>query len=163
VTSSAVPARRSPEEQARLEAGLRDIFEHHFHFHALIGLRIESFKPDAPGLAFDMRQELMGSGLHRRLHGGVIATALDTVGGLAVTMAIAEKHSGETAEQVMARFERIGTVDLRVDYLQQGTGRRFHAQGRVMRLGSRLASAQMELTNEEARLIATGSAVYVVS
>jgi acyl-coenzyme A thioesterase PaaI-like protein len=38
--------------------------------------------------------------LHNRLHGGAIATALDTVGGFAVTLAIAEKYAGETADQL---------------------------------------------------------------
>jgi uncharacterized protein (TIGR00369 family) len=110
-----------------------------------------------------MRPELIGSYLHNRLHGGVIATALDTVGGFAVTVATAEKHPQETAEQIIERFGRFGTIDLRVDYLRQGTGRSFHASARVVRLGGRIASAQMELKNDAGLLIATGSAAYVIS
>jgi hypothetical protein len=64
-----------------------------------------------------MRPELVGSYIHNRLHGGVIATALDTVGGFAVVVAVAEKHANETAEQIVTRFGRFGTIDLRVDYL----------------------------------------------
>jgi uncharacterized protein (TIGR00369 family) len=110
-----------------------------------------------------MRPELVGSYLHNRLHGGVIATALDTVAGFAVTVAIAEKHANETAEQIVMRFGRFGTIDLRVDYLHQGIGRSFHASAKVVRLGGRIASVQMELKNDADLLIATGTGAYVIS
>lgn len=142
---------------------LREIFEQRLRFNAVLGLRVESFDPQAPRLAFDMRPELMGTELHNRLHGGVISAALDTVAGLAVSIAIAEKYANETTEQVLVRFGRLGTIDLRIDYLHQGIGRSFHAGARVVRLGGRIASVQMELKNDGGLLIATGSAAYVVS
>jgi len=142
---------------------LREMFEHRFRFNEVIGLRIESFASASPRLAFDMRPELIGSYVHNRLHGGVIATALDTVGGFAVIVAVSEKHATETAEQIVTRFGRIGTIDLRVDYLHQGVGNSFHASARVVRLGGRIASVQMELKNDDELLIATGTAAYVVS
>ena len=161
--SSIAAVRRSPEEQAGFEAMFTEIFEHQFSFNKLIGLRVESFAPESPRLAFDMRPELVGSHLHNRLHGGVIATALDTVGGFAVVVAIAEKHAHETAEQIAMRFGRFGTIDLRVDYLHQGIGSSFHASAKVMRLGGRIASVRMELKNDADLLIATGTAAYVIS
>ena len=63
------------------------------------------------------------------------ATSLDTVGGFAVALAVAEKHAHETAEQIVNRFGRFGTIDLRVDYLRPGIGARFYAGARVVRLG----------------------------
>jgi uncharacterized protein (TIGR00369 family) len=142
---------------------LLDIFEHRLRFNEVIGLRVESWEPDAPGLAFDMRPELVGSHLHPRLHGGVIATALDTVGGFALILALADRHVTEPAEQIVARLGRFGTIDLRVDYLQPGIGRSFHAGATVVRLGNRLASVRMELRSDDGRLIATGAAAYVTS
>ena len=161
--SSIAAVRRSPEEQVCLETMIRDIFEHRLPFNEVIALRIESLDPESPRLAFDMRPELIGSYQHNRLHGGVIATALDTVGGFAVAVAVAEKHAHETAEQIVMRFGRFGTIDLRVDYLQQGIGRSFHAGAKVMRLGGRIASVQMELRNDAGLLIATGTAAYIIS
>lgn len=161
--SAKIPDRRSSEEQARLEAMLKDILEHRLRFNEIIGLRVESFDPEEPKLTFDMRPELVGSYMHNRLHGGAIATALDTIGGFAVTMAITEKHADESAEQIAVRLGRIGTIDLRVDYLHQGIGRFFHASAKVMRLGGRIASVRMELRNDANVLIATGTAAYVVS
>ncbi|MGE5491016.1 MAG: thioesterase family protein [Actinomycetota bacterium] len=155
--------RRSPQEQARLEAMLRDMFEHRIHFNELIGLKVASLDPAAPQLTFAMRKELVGSYVHGRLHGGMISATLDTVGGLAVTVGIAEKHADESADQVAHRFGRVGTIDLRVDYLRPGIGQSFVATGRITRLGGRIASLQMTLENDAGVLIATGSAAYVIS
>lgn len=163
MTPSLPQNRRSPAEQARLETMLRDVFEHRLRFNEVLGLHVESFAHSAPKLSFEMRPELIGHYLHGRLHGGVIAAVLDTVGGFAVTMAIAEKFCGETAEQVGHRFGRIGTIDLRTDFLHQGIGKKFTATGRITRLGGRIASVQMTLENETGLLIATGGAAYVVS
>ena len=156
-------ARRTPQEQSRLETMLRDMFEHRICFNELLGLKVCSFDPKAPTLSFAMRPDLVGHYLHGRLHGGVIAATLDTVAGLAVTVGIAEKFSAETAEQVAHRFGRVGTIDLRTDYLHQGVGNKFTATGQLTRLGGRIASVQMTLENEAGLLIATGSASYVIS
>ena len=155
--------RRSPEEQMRLEASLRDVFEHKLCFNELLGFKVESLDPVAPKIGFAMHPTLIGHYLHGRLHGGVIASVLDTVGGLAATVGIAEKFNNESTEQVGHRFGRIGTIDLRTDYLQQGIGKKFTATGRIMRLGGRIASVQMTLENETGLLIATGGGSYVVS
>ncbi|MGD0586231.1 MAG: thioesterase family protein [Oryzomonas sp.] len=164
MNSSVSTARRSVEEQVRLEAVLREVFEHSSPFNEVLGIRVESLDPGSPQLAFDMRQELIGSIHHnRRLHGGAIASALDTIGGFAVAVAIAEKYAEETSEQIVIRFGRFATIDMQVNYLHQGIGRSFHASAKVVRLGGRIASVQMELKNEAGLLIATGTAAYIVS
>ena len=142
---------------------LRETFEQRLRFNTVLGLRVVSLAPEGPQLAFDMRPELIGNYLHGRLHGGVIAAVLDTVAGLAVAVGIAEKFSNETAEQLAHRFGRIGTIDLRTDYLHQGIGHTFTATGHLTRLGGRIASLQMRLENETGLLIATGGGAYVVS
>ena len=60
-------------------------------------------------------------------------------------------------------FPSISTIDLRVDYLRPGRGAHFISSGRVVRLGSRVAVAHMELINDSDELIATGGAAYMVS
>jgi uncharacterized protein (TIGR00369 family) len=154
---------RSAAEQARVEALLREIFDQRIRFNQWLGLRVHSLLPQAPRLAFEMREELIGNFVQGRLHGGMIAATLDTVGGLAVAVAIAEKHKGETAEQIGHRFNRVGTIDMRVDYLRPGLGRSFIATGRVVRLGGRIASVQMVLENDGGETIATGTAAYVIT
>ena len=155
--------KRSPEDQAKLVEAITDLFEHKITFNEFLGFKILQLEQKPVQIGFDMRSELIGHYQHGRLHGGVISSVLDATGGLAVMWAITEYHQGETAMQTMARFRNLGTIDLRVDYLRQGIGSRFVAEGEVVRLGRRIASVAMRLENEDGTLIATGNATYIVS
>jgi uncharacterized protein (TIGR00369 family) len=157
------PAARSAEEQSRFEAALVTMFEQHIKFNALLGLKIDSVRAGAVRGSFEMRPDLVGHFTHGRLHGGVISAVLDATAGLALMAAIAERHPTESATQVMHRFSRMGTIDLRIDFLRQGIGKRFHSGALVTRLGGRIASTQMTLHNDEGTLIATGAAAFVVA
>lgn len=156
-------ARRSSDEQARLDAALTELFERRITFNQVLGLVVESAQAPAPRIRFAMRPELIGSALHGRLHGGVISATLDAMGGFALMVAIGEKHADESTTQVLHRFAKMGTIDLRVDYLRPGVGAHFVATAEVTRLGGRIGSTQMRLVNDQGTLIATGSAAYVIS
>ncbi|MCW5610449.1 MAG: thioesterase family protein [Rubrivivax sp.] len=162
MTAPAAPP-RSAEEQARLDAALARMFEQDISFNQLLGLKIESVRPGDVRARFDMRPDLVGHYTYGRLHGGVISAVLDALGGLALMVAIAERHPADNALQVMHRFSRMGTIDLRIDFLRQGLGKHFTASAQVLRLGGRIGSTQMRLANDEGLLIATGAAAYVVS
>jgi len=158
-----VAHRRDAAEQARLDAALKDLFEQRITFNQVLGLQVESTRLDDVRLSFEMRPELVGHYLYGRLHGGVIASALDVMGSFALMVALADKHADETAAQVMHRFGRLGTIDLRVDYLSPGLGAWFVASAEVSRLGGRIGSTQMRLVSDQGLLVATASAAYVVS
>ena len=154
---------RTADEQAAVDAAMLDLFERRITFNQTLGLKIQSVQPGDVRATFDMRPELVGHCAHGRLHGGVISAALDHMGGLAIIVGVAARHTHDSAQQVMARFSRVGTIDLRVDYLRQGLGRRFTVTADVLRLGGRIGSTQMRLANEEGTLIATGAAAYTVA
>jgi uncharacterized protein (TIGR00369 family) len=156
-------AARSPAEQAKFVAVLTEMFEQRIRFNEILGLRVLSLAAPAPTLRFDMRPELVGHYLYGRLHGGVISATLDATAGLALMVAIADRHPADPADQVLQRFARMGTIDLRVDFLRQGVGRHFVASAEVTRLGGRVASTQMRLVDDQGTLVATGAASYVVS
>lgn len=159
---TAVEPRRSAEEQHRLDAALTDLFQHRIVFNRTLGLVIESARPPAPRIRFDMRHELIGSPTHGRLHGGVISATLDAMGGFALMVAIAERHAAEHTAQVLQRFVKMGTIDLRIDYLSPGVGRHFVATADVTRLGARIGRTQMRLVNDDGVLVATGVGAYVI-
>lgn len=162
MTAHSPAPRRGSAEQARVDAELTAMFEHRITFNEVIGIRIASSRPGDVRVRFDMRPSLVGHYHYGRLHGGVIATVLDATAGFALMVAVAEKFCDETADQVMHRFGRMGTIDLRVDYLRPGLGRWFEASAKVIRLGGRLGSTQMALHSDEGTLIATGAASFVV-
>jgi uncharacterized protein (TIGR00369 family) len=156
-------ARRSAEEQARLDAALVDLFQHRIRFNQVLGLKIDSVRPGDVRATLPMRDELVGHYSHGRLHGGVISATLDTLGGLALMVAIGERHPAETTSQVLQRFGKLGTIDLRTDYLRPGLASSYTVTAEVLRLGGRVGSAQMRLHDTEGRLIATGAGAYIVS
>jgi uncharacterized protein (TIGR00369 family) len=142
---------------------LRAMFEERIEFNRVIGLRITSFDPEQAQGRIEMRDELIGHFVHRRLHGGVISATLDAMGGFAVMLAIGSRHLDEAIEARLMRFAKLGTIDLRVDYLRPATGPFFTATAQAIRLGSRVATTRMELHDSEDRLVSTGTAAYMVS
>ena len=154
---------RTAEEQSKLESLLVGMFEQQIRFNQVLGLQVESLRAGDVRLGFAMRPELVGHFAYGRLHGGVISATLDALGGLALMVAIAARHPEDSATQVLHRFAKMGTIDLRVDFLRPGLGQRFVGSAEVMRLGGRVGSVQTRLVNEEGTLIATGSAAYMIS
>ena len=154
---------RSTEDKKTFDDFVHDMFEHKITFNEFLGFKVQKLDKDEILIRFNMRPELVGHYLYGRLHGGVISSVLDVAGGLAVMMAIEAYHQDESVMQVIDRFKHLGTVDLRVDYLRQGVGEHFTASAKVVRLGRRIASTHMELVNQDDKLIATGSATYIVS
>ncbi len=144
-------------------AGLKDIFEDKIVFNRVLGLKITDLTPERVRARIDMRNELVGHYSFNRVHGGVISAGLDAMGGLAVMAAIGARHMDETPTERLHRFGKLGTIDLRIDYLRPGVGEYFELRAEVMRLGSRVASTRMEFLSADGTLLSTGSAAYIVS
>ena len=144
-------------------AGLSDIFEDKIVFNRMLGLKITSVLPERVSARIDMRPELIGHYAYNRIHGGVISAGLDAMGGLAVMAAIGARHMDEPPEQRLHRFAKLGTIDLRVDYLRPGIGTHFELHAEVLRLGSRVASTRMEFVGPDGRLRSSAAAAYIVS
>ncbi|WP_395667932.1 thioesterase family protein [Rhodoferax sp.] len=142
---------------------LTRIFEEGIVFNRTLGLKITSIQAHEVRASIEMRNELVGHYSYNRIHGGVISAGLDAMGGLAVMAAIGARHRHESIESRLQRFAKLGTIDLRVDYLRPGIGEHFGLRAEVMRLGSRVASTRMEFLAADGKLLSTGSAAYIVS
>ena len=143
--------------------GLCLIFEERIRFNQVLGLKIDSLEAAGVEAHIPMRDELLGHYAHNRLHGGVISATLDAMGGLAVMAAIGARHMNEPPEARLNRFAKLGTIDLRVDYLRPAIGARYVARATVMRLGSRVASTRMEFLDAEGKLLSSGAAAYIMA
>ena len=117
---------------------------------------------ETPILGLEMRDNLVGNLVYRTLHGGVIASILDALGGHAVFLNIFQQVKGQPLEKQVKRVAKIGSIDLRIDYLRPGTGKSFIASGTILRTGNKVAVTRMELHNEENKLIAVGTGTYTV-
>jgi uncharacterized protein (TIGR00369 family) len=144
-------------------AGLKDIFENRVVFNRVLGLQITRLHAEGAEGRIAMKPELVGHFAHNRLHGGVISATLDAMGGLAVMAAIGARHMDDAPAQRLQRFMKLGTIDLRIDYLRPAVGEWFEVSAQVLRLGSRVASTRMEFTGADGKLLATGAGAYIIS
>lgn len=143
--------------------GLRLIFEERIVFNQVLGLKITSIEPACVKARIAMRPDLIGHYAHQRLHGGVISAGLDAMGGLAVMAAIGARHMDEAPEKRLTRFNKLGTIDLRIDYLRPGIGELFDLSAEAIRLGSRVATTRMEFRAADGKLLSSGAGAYIVS
>jgi uncharacterized protein (TIGR00369 family) len=143
--------------------GLRAIFEEKIVFNSVLGLQVANMRPEKVVGRIGMKPELVGHYLYNRLHGGVISASLDAMGGLAVMAAIGARHMDETPALRLQRFGKLGTIDLRIDYLRPAIGEGFELHAEVLRLGSRVASTRMEFLGQDGKLLATGAGAYIIS
>ncbi len=144
-------------------AGLRSIFEERIVFNRVLGLKIAELRPDKVVGRIAMKPELVGHYSFNRLHGGVVSAGLDAMGGLAVMAAIGARHMDELPAQRLQRFGKLGTIDLRIDYLRPAIGEAFELRAEVLRLGSRVASTRMEFLGADGKLLSSGAGAYIIS
>ena len=92
----------------------------------------------------------------------MIASILDVIGGHAVLMSVFKQMRGQPLEKKIKRISKIGSIDLRIDYLQPGTGEIFTASASILRTGNKVAVVRMELNNDKNDFIALGTGSYTV-
>jgi len=153
-----------PESAKKINSLLkivREVYDN-LPFNRLLGLEVDYLEINRAGFYFTMKNELIGNTVHGILHGGVISAVLDTTGGITATASAVERMRELSNDEVATLIARIGTIDMRVDYLRPGRGIQFHSTGTVMRTGRKVAVTRMELKNEENLLIAVGTGTYIV-
>ena len=151
------------EFEAEFVAGLKSIFEEKIVFNRVLGLRLIDIRPSMVKARIDMKPDLVGHFSYNRIHGGVISAGLDAMGGLACMAAIGARHMDEAPLKRLERFAKLGTIDLRIDYLRPGIGEWFELSAEVLRLGSRVGSTRMSFCGPDGRLLSVGSGAYIVS
>ena len=141
----------------------REIYEEKIVFNRLLGLKMLSITPEEVVARIDMRPDLVGHYAYNRIHGGVISAVLDAIGSAAVMACLAAKHMKEPPAERLERFAKLGTIDLRVDYLRPGIGEHFTIHAHALRVGTRVGTSRMEFRGPDGTLMSTGTGAYIVS
>lgn len=149
------------KKEARI-AIARGIFEEQMPFNQWLGMEFTVVNEQEVRIAIDMRPELTGNPFHGILHGGVTATLLDVAGGVVAMVNVLLNAKPDEVQGLMEELKNMGTIDLRIDYLRPGRGKRFEAVARMVRLGKRVAVTRMMLANEKGAEIAMGTASYML-
>ncbi len=97
-----------------------------------------------------LRYQDENSTVGRALHGGAIASLIDTTGAMA---------AWTTAEIATPRYFG-STVGVTVNYLSGAIGEDIVAEGRVLKRGKEIIYTDVRVTNGEGKLLAQGNVVY---
>lgn len=141
---------------------LREMFETRIPFNRLLGMKVVAFEEESACIRIDMKDEFIGNFMLGTLHGGVIFSVLDVVGGMTSVAGLIKKLHADRSNDTLERFARIGTIDMRVDFIRPGRGKFFLGTGTQLRTGNKVAVNRMELRNDEGNLIAAGTGTYLV-
>lgn len=128
----------------------REVIEQFIPLHQLLGIKLVDLKEGFAGMLVPFRPELIGDPRSQALHGGVIAMALDSVGGAAAMTTL------------LSPDDKLSTIDMRIDYLRPGKPKDFYVEGELARSGNRIIVTRMIAFHERGELIAEGKGVYNV-
>ncbi|CAM2005191.1 thioesterase family protein [Acanthopleuribacter pedis] len=146
-------------EQQILE-GVRRFMEG-IPFNRFLGVELMELEIDKVVLKVPMRDELVGNYIHGILHGGVITSVLDVAGGCVALTGAFSRLNGEPTNEEMQAISKLGTIDLRVDFLRPGRGEWFLASACPLRTGNKVAVTRMEFHNDRGDLLAVGTGTYL--
>jgi uncharacterized protein (TIGR00369 family) len=116
-------------------------------FHRLLGLEMVRASPGEVVVRMPFREDLFAGDdeTGRYVHGGAIASLIDTAGDFAIIAAVGYD---------------VPTVDLRVDYLRPAPQGALTATARAVKSGRSLAVADIEVVGEDGKLVAIGRGVF---
>lgn len=115
-------------------------------FAQLLGIELDDISSGTATLGLDVRDELKQN--HGVVHGGAIASLIDTATAFAII-------------SLLAPGERVTTVDLTISYLRPLTEGRVTAVAKVLRAGRRLFVVSAEVFDKDKELATTALSTYV--
>ncbi|UVE17643.1 thioesterase family protein [Pseudomonas sp. LS44] len=130
-------------------------------FNQVLGIEIESLSNEQVVMRLPMKPELIGNFVHGILHGGVISSLLDVCGGAMALIGAFANHRHLPGPERLLQLSKLGTIDLRIDYLRPGRGEHFIATALPLRTGNKVAVVRMELHSDDGTLVAVGTGTYL--
>jgi uncharacterized protein (TIGR00369 family) len=133
----------APHAAAALDAAVLGRLFESAAFHRTLGATI---RRTADGVEIGARLDGRFESIPGRLHGGVVASLLDSAGTWALIAQTGEVFT---------------TVDLRIDYLRPVRAGALIASGSVVACGASVARAAAQLSDAEGRCCATATGTFV--
>lgn len=136
---------RAPE---KLDVSVLDGLIRNPPFHQWMGVTATLVEADRVILRIPPNPDFVGNPFVPAVHGGIVAALIDLAGGAAL----------------FAKLQfPTPTIDMRVDYLRPAfAGKPLNAEARVKALGKTVAFVDIDVTDDDKRLVATGRCTYSV-
>lgn len=117
-------------------------------FHEWLGVQAIDAGPGRAVLRIPPKQDFVGNPFIPAVHGGILAALIDLAGGAALFVDL--------------QFPT-PTIDMRVDYLRPAiAGKALTAEARVKSRGKTVAFVDVDVMDEDGRLVAQGRCCYSV-
>ena len=132
----------------QLDASVLDGLIRHPPFHQWMGVTATVVEEGRVVLRIPPNEDFVGNPFVPAVHGGIVAALIDLAGGAAL----------------FAKLQfPTPTIDMRVDYLRPAfAGKPLNAEARVKSLGRTVAFVDIDVTDDDGRLVATGRCAYSV-
>lgn len=114
-------------------------------YHRFLGLQFVRYEEGVVEIGMPFREEFLRDDDSDWLHGGILSALIDIAGDYAVY----SKTGGD-----------VPTVDLRIDYLRPAKRGRLVAIAKTVKVGRRVAIADVEVKDEQGQVVAVGRGVY---
>jgi len=141
---------------------LKEVYNKLMPFNRLLGIEVTDLSIEKAVVSISSREDLQGNYIQKILHGGVISSLIDLSGGIIAQTHAIKKLNGLTIGELLIKFSRMSTLNMRVDYLKPGAGDKFTCISKVERAGNKVAVTRMEMFNEKDELIAIGTGSYLI-
>lgn len=117
-------------------------------FQRWLGLRVTEAGDGTLAVTLPWKEELVSNPQPPTVHGGILASLIDLMGLYAVLT------TGNIS---------LATVDLRVDYHRPAGPGDIRAEAAVIKLGSKVSTAETKLLDGNGKLLASGRGVYLMA
>ena len=157
-----VPDLESEAVMGRVLDILKDVYNNRMPFNRYLGIEVIDLTLEKAVIGINSREELQGNYMQKILHGGVISSVIDLSGGIIAQSHAIRQMKNCTIGELLIRFGKMSTLNMRVDYLRPGDGINFRCISRVIRAGNKVAVTQMEMFNDRDELISMGTGSYLI-
>lgn len=117
-------------------------------FQRWLGLRVTEAGDGTLTVTLPWKEDLVSNPQPPTVHGGILASLIDLMGLYAVLT------TGNIS---------LATVDLRVDYHRPAGPGDIRAEAAVIKLGSKVSTAETKLFDSNGKLLASGRGVYLMA
>ncbi|MEQ9146574.1 MAG: PaaI family thioesterase [Parvibaculaceae bacterium] len=117
-------------------------------FQRWLGLRVTEAGDGTLTVTLPWKEDLVSNPQPPTVHGGILASLIDLMGLYAVLT------TGNIS---------LATVDLRVDYHRPAGPGDIRAEAAVIKLGSKVSTAETKLFDTKGKLLASGRGVYLMA
>ena len=134
-------------------------------YHQLIDLDFSYQEKEQDSFAvlgkFTKKESLLGNLSRNMVHGGVISGVFDALGGVTCSVALVDRYMHLGPQKGLRKLNRLCTVGLKMDFIAPAKGESFIAQGSILNMGSSIILVEMQMHDDQNKLIASASANYM--